>query len=173
MKTVVIYYSQTGFTQRYAQWIAQEAGADCFPLSDAKSKNLDTYDAIIFGGWAHAGSISKQNWFQKHMGEWTGKKLIVFCVGGSPADNPEIIPTLEKNFRPQELDKIQLFYCPGGFCYEKMPASSKLMMTLFIKALQAKKDKTPEEEAMASMIVTSYDISDKKYIAPILDALGH
>ena len=29
MKTVVIYNSQTGFTKRYAQWIAEAAGADC------------------------------------------------------------------------------------------------------------------------------------------------
>lgn len=35
MKTVVIYNSQTGFTKRYAAWIAEAAGADCLELSDA------------------------------------------------------------------------------------------------------------------------------------------
>ena len=39
MKTIVIYNSQTGFTKRYAEWIAQESGADCFELSVAKKKN--------------------------------------------------------------------------------------------------------------------------------------
>ena len=29
MKTIVIYNSQTGFTKRYAEWIAEAAGADC------------------------------------------------------------------------------------------------------------------------------------------------
>lgn len=38
MKTIVIYHSQTGFTKRYAEWIAQEAGADCLELSAAKRK---------------------------------------------------------------------------------------------------------------------------------------
>ena len=28
MKTVVIYHSQTGFTKRYAQWIAEAAKAE-------------------------------------------------------------------------------------------------------------------------------------------------
>ena len=37
MKTVVIYNSQTGFTRRYAQWIAEAAGAGCLELSDRKS----------------------------------------------------------------------------------------------------------------------------------------
>ena len=50
MKTIVIYNSQTGFTKRYAQWIAEAAGADCLALSDAKKKDLTAYEAIIYGG---------------------------------------------------------------------------------------------------------------------------
>ena len=42
---------------------------------------------------------------------------------------------------------------------------------MFIKALKAKKDKTEEEEVMIKMIASSYDISDKKYIEPILECL--
>ena len=40
MKAAVIYYSQTGFTKRYAQWIAEAAGADCFGLKDAKKQDF-------------------------------------------------------------------------------------------------------------------------------------
>ena len=57
MKTIVIYTSQTGFTRRYAQWIAQAAKADCLKLAAAKIKDLSVYEAIIFGGWGCAGSI--------------------------------------------------------------------------------------------------------------------
>ena len=49
-----------------------------------------------------------------------------------------------------------------------MPLPSKLMMRAFAKSVQAKKDKTPEEEAMAGMIGASYDIADQRYIEPIL-----
>lgn len=38
MKTAIIYHSQTGFTKRYAEWIAEAAGADCFDLAEAKRK---------------------------------------------------------------------------------------------------------------------------------------
>ena len=85
MKTVVIYNSQTGFTKRYAKWIAEESKADCFELNEAKKKNIDGYDAIIFGGWACAGGVSKLSWFKERIDEWKDKKLIAFCVGGSPA----------------------------------------------------------------------------------------
>lgn len=171
MKTVVIYNSQTGFTKRYAGWIAEAAGADCLELTAAKKKNLDAYEAIVFGGWACAGSISKLGWFKNNVSKWTGKKLIVFCVGGSPIDNPEIEQFLKRNLREPAFRNVNAFYCPGGFNYEKMSAPSRLMMKMFIKTLQAKKDKTEAEQVMVKMISSSYNISDKKYIEPILQCL--
>lgn len=171
MKTIVIYNSQTGFTKRYAEWIAEAAGADCVELSDAGKRNLSAYESIVFGGWACAGGISKINWFKKNIDKWTDKKLIVFCVGGSPIENPEIDTALKRNFNESEQKKVKIFYCPGGFNYEKMSAPSKLMIKMFVKALKAKKDKTEAEENMVKMISSSYDISDKKYIEPILQYL--
>ena len=171
MRTVVIYNSQTGFTKRYAEWIAEATGADCFALTDAKKKSMDDYDAIDFGGWAGAGGISKLSWFKGNIDKWNSKKLIAFCVGGSPIENPEIEEALRKNFSDAEWEKVNVFYCPGGFNYDKMSAPSKLMMKMFIKALKAKKDKTEEDEIMIKMISSSYDISDRKYIEPILECL--
>jgi len=171
MKTIVIYNSQTGFTKRYAEWIAEAAGADCLELSAAKKKDLAVYEAIIFGGWACAGSISKIGWFKRNIDKWADKKLIAFCVGGSPIDNPEIDIALKRNFNAAEQKKVKTFYCPGGFNYEKMSVPSKLMMKAFVKTLKSKKDKTEEEQIMVKAISSSYDISDKKYIEPILQYL--
>ncbi len=171
MKTIVIYNSQTGFTKCYAEWIAEATGADCLELSAAKRKDLTAYEAIIFGGWACAGHINKISWFKGNIDKWTDKKLIAFCVGASPIDNPEIEVALKQNLNEPELKKVKTFYCPGGFNYEKMSVPSKLMMKMFLKTLKAKKEKTAEEQIMINMISSSYDISDKKYIEPILQYL--
>lgn len=172
MKTIIIYNSQTGFTKRYAQWLAEATDAECLELEAAKKHTYDNYDAIVFGGWACAGGISKLKWFKSHMEQWEGKKLAVFCVGGSPADNPDISKALRGNFNDAQWERVKVFYCPGGFNYEKMSATSKMMMKIFIKALRAKKDKTEEEKGMVDMLSHSYDISDKKYIEPILEYLN-
>ena len=171
MKTIVIYNSKTGFTKRYAEWIVKAAGAECLPLSDAKKKDLSPYEAIIFGSWACAGGISKIGWFKQNAGRWPDKKLIAFCVGASPAENPEASVALKQNFSDAERKKIKAFYCPGGFNYEKMSAPSRLMMKMFRKSLDAKKEKTEAESVMIQMISSSYDISDEKYIEPILQYL--
>lgn len=171
MKTIVIYHSQTGFTKRYAQWIADATGDDCVTLSEAKKKSMDTYGTIVFGSWVCAGNIRKLGWFKRHMEQWTDKKLIVFCVGASSIAHSEIELVLKQNFTKAERKKADVFYCPGGFHYEKLPTPSKLMIKVFIKMLKAKRDRTTADEEMLKMISSSYDISDKKYIEPILQCL--
>ena len=54
MKTLVVYTSQTGFTKKYAGWIAEEMNADIYDLNDAKKKGDDFfagYDAIRISVW--------------------------------------------------------------------------------------------------------------------------
>jgi menaquinone-dependent protoporphyrinogen IX oxidase len=171
MKTIVIYNSQTGFTKRYAQWIAEKASADCVEYSTAKNLDLDRYDTIVFGGWAVGGSISKLKWFKKNISKWSSKKLAVFCVGASPIENPEIDQTLPKNFSEEELKVVKWFYCPGGLDYDKMPATSKTMMKMFVKMLKARKNKTATDMEQIRMLSSSYDISDIKYIESIIQYL--
>ena len=166
--TIVIYNSQTGFTKKYAQWISEALECEFVELSEANKMNFEQYETIIFGGWACAGGVSKIKWFKNNMKKWNDKKLAVFCVGGSPNDNPEIEVAMKKWFTEEEHKKVSIFYCQGGFNYEKMSATSKVMMKMFIGALKAKKDKTEEEKIQVEMLSKSYDISDKKYIEPIV-----
>ncbi len=172
MKAIVIYTSQTGFTKKYAEWISESAEeVDCVELSEAGRISLDGYDAVIFGGWACGGSIRGLDRLKKYIGGWHVKKLIVFCTGASPADDDKIIPALRKNFTEAELEQVELFYCPGGICWEKMSAVSRIMMKMFLKMLKSKKDRSADEDVMIKMLSSSYDISNKSYIAPILECL--
>ena len=82
MKTIVIYHSQTGFTRRYAEWIAEAAGADCVPLGAAGRRDLAAYDAIVFGSWLCAGGVSKLAWFRRRLPGWQGKKLVAYTYHG-------------------------------------------------------------------------------------------
>ena len=67
MKSIVIYNSQTGFTKKYAEWIAEAAACECVEFKQAAKLNLADYDAIVFGSWCMAGSITKLTWFKKQM----------------------------------------------------------------------------------------------------------
>ena len=171
MKTAVVYTSQTGFTKRYAEWLSERIGADLIELKEARKTDFSGYDAIVYGGWVCAANVTKINWMKNNAEKWKDKKLAVFCVGGSPIDNPDIEIFFQKNFSEGPLSTVKPFYCPGGFNYEKMSGGSKMMMKMFVGSLKGRKNKTPEEEHMIEMVSQSYDISDIKYIEPIVEYL--
>lgn len=61
MKTVVVYKSISGFTKKYAEWIAEELETDLLRLEKNDIDILLKYDIIIYGGCLHAVGISGVN----------------------------------------------------------------------------------------------------------------
>jgi menaquinone-dependent protoporphyrinogen IX oxidase len=174
MKTLVIYTSQTGFTKKYSEWLAERMSADILELKDAKKKDdsfFAGYDAIVYAGWCMAEKLVKSGWYFKMASAWKKKRLAVICVGGSPNDNPDIEGMLKNMMTDEQREYIKAFYCQGGFNYERMNAPSRLAMKMFVSALKKKKDPTEEEKIMTQMVATSYDISDEEYLEPIVDYL--
>ena len=172
MKTLIIYTSQTGFTKKYAQWLSDRLKADIYELKDVQKKDdafFDEYQAIVYGGWAMAGKTVKINWFFEKAKEWKDKRLAVFCVGGSPNDNPDVEKMLENMLTNEQKKYIKAFYCQGGLDYDKMKTPSKLACKALVSMLNKKKDATQKEKDMAEMLSHSYDISDEKYIEPIVE----
>lgn len=182
MKSIIVYNSQTGFTEKYAKWLSEALECDSIPLKQAKNLNIQDYDVVIYGGWCMAGNINKINWILEKIPSLyqAQKKLAIFAVGGSPIENPEVQTSL-KNISSKIQEKLpseadfekayKLVYCPGGFNYDKMNIGSKLMMKMFISMLKSKENKTKTDEEMIKMISGNYDISDKKYLEPLLDFL--
>ena len=171
MKTLIIYTSQTGFTKKYAEWISERMNGDLIDLKEAQKKSADyykDYDAICYGGWAMAGTIVKVKWFLDKAVNWKDKKLAVYCVGGSPNDNPDVDAFLQNVLTEEQKKNIKIFYCQGGFNYERMKEPSRLAMKMFVSTLRNKKDATEKEKVMAEKMASSYDISDVKYIEPIV-----
>lgn len=57
MKIIVIYKSKTGFTKRYAQWIADALMCETANYADIHNLDLSACDLVIYGGRVHAGII--------------------------------------------------------------------------------------------------------------------
>lgn len=177
-KTAIIFNSKTGFTQKYALWIAEETKAAPIDFKECTKKRvkeiLSEYDTVIFGSRLHAGIIEGLSKAKRLFG--TGKnRFIVFATGAAPADAPETEDILKKiweqNLTAEERDRIPHFYMQAGLCYEKMPFIDRIMMKGLASMLKKKKDKDENDAAMAKAIESSFDISDRKYITPLVDYL--
>lgn len=182
MKTIIVYSSQTGFTEKYAKWLSEALGCDALPIKQAKKIDILAYDAIIYGGWFCAGSVKNIKWVLNKIPTLANnsKKFVVYAVGGSPIENSEVQTTLNKLAKiindklPEKSDPksiYKLVFCPGGFNYDKMNKTSKLMMKMFISMLKANKEDSVQKEETIKRISSNYDITDKKYIDPILEFL--
>ena len=57
MKKVVIYQSGTGFTAKYAGWIAEDLGCEAKELKNVNVNELTGYDMVIYGGWIMANNV--------------------------------------------------------------------------------------------------------------------
>lgn len=165
MNAIVIYRSKTGFTKRYAEWIAAVLGCEALDWKTTQGKELAGYDTLIYGGWCHAGSImGLKKFLQK--AEPQKKNLVVFATGASPAENPDIEESMKKNFTPEQWGNIKAFYFPGGLNYEAMGAVDRALMAAF-RAMVKKQE--GESSQMYQMLCKSYDLTEEKYIQPLVE----
>ena len=166
MKKIVVYKTSTGFTKRYAEWIAQALGCEAVSIKQESAKKLKDYELVIYGGGSIGGSI---NGLAKIKKQYTGQ-MIVFQTGATPQEATEMIEaSAARNFTEEERKRIPYFYMHSGLNYEKMSPVEKMMMKMLKKMLAGKADKTEEDLEMERMIAGSFDECDKSYIDPLVE----
>lgn len=166
MNGIIIYYSKTGFTARYAKWLSARTGYSAIPLQQAGSLDLSTYDAVLFAAPLYAGRVKKLGWFQRQ--SIPDAKRTALVTGAAPAGSLSTQTALETNF-PHAAYPV--FYLPGGLCYEKMGAVDRCIMRVFHGMLQRKRGKTADEAEMAAQLGTSFDGSDPAHLEPVIHHL--
>lgn len=168
MKAVVIYKSQTGFTKKYAEWIAEELAADIFHVSEANIDMLQNYDTIIYGGGLYASGINGVKFITENSSSLKGKKVIVFATGASVGRSEEIEGVKNKNFTADQQEYIKFFYLRGGFNYNKLSSLNKILMTILKWKLKMKKDLTADERGMLAAYDHPMDFVKKKNIQELV-----
>lgn len=170
-KIMILYNSKTGFTQTYAELLAAKLDCAALPLKDAPA-DLSQYDVVAFGSRLHAGMLDGWKKARKLLAQRSAKKLVLFATGAMPNEaEAQIQKVWEQNLTPEEQKTIPHFYLQAGLCYEKMGGVDRAMMKFAAWAMTRKKSKTEEDEAFRNAIRQSYDISDPKYIEPVVTCL--
>ncbi|MCR4429667.1 MAG: flavodoxin domain-containing protein [Tepidanaerobacteraceae bacterium] len=168
MKTIVIYKSKTGFTKKYAEWIAEELSADIFEASRVSADMLEAYDIVIYGGGLYAVGINGVKLITKNLDRLHGKKVVVFATGMSPRREETIAEIRSRNFTSEQLKTIRFFYLRGGFDYGKLKPFDRILMTLLKWKIQMKKELTPDEKGMLAVYDRPADFRRKEDIGEII-----
>ena len=173
-KSVVIYKSQYGATEKYAKWIAEELACDICERTKVKVMDLDPYDTIIYGGGLYAGGVNGIDLLTKNWDQFCNKKLVLFTCGlADPSDKgntDHIKNSLNKVFTTSMQEKIKVFHLRGSVDYSKLGPVHKAMMAMLYK-MTAKKDfhsLRNEDKQMIETYGKTVDFTDKAAIIPII-----
>lgn len=171
-KTILIYKSSTGFTKKYAEMIAEEIKCTLMDYKKATAEMLSEYSIVVFGSRAHAGMIDSYKKAKEMFQKSEASKFVLFVTGATPNDSTDVIEEFWKqNLTADELSTIPHFYMQSGLCYEKMSFGDKLMMKVAAIMIKNKKDKNANDKGFEQAIASSYDISSKTYIEPLVSFL--
>lgn len=170
VRAVVVYNSKTGFTKRYAEWIAEELGCDILPYKSLSESIVSASDIVIFGSRIHAGRIDQLAKVKKRFSGLANKTLIVFATGAMPAAAESGVSKMwAENLTDTEMKAIPHFYMQGGLDYDKMGFADRTLMKTVAKLMSKQSDKGDLENGFSQAILSSYDISSREYITPLVE----
>ena len=175
MDQLIVYGSQYGTTQRYAERFSQLTRLPC--ISSEAVKDLSCYDRVIHFGGLYAGGVKGLRRTLRALGEHTG--LVIVTVGLADVTDKENLANIRSSLRrqvPSRLwEKTQVFHLRGGIDYRKLSLKHKAMMTLLYHSVKnlPEERKTAETRAMIETFNKAVDFVDFSALEPIVEAVRY
>ena len=157
-KVLVLYNSKTGFSERYASWIAEDLQCDLASLADFNKDSLSQYALIIYGAGVYAGQILGIGKIKRWMEALPEKTWVVFATGATPSKEKYEDLIFQSNFRKGEVRPAHFYYLIAGINYEKMGLFNRLLMKFF-SIMDSRKSGNSRVARQ-----TSVDLSNRVYI---------
>lgn len=167
MKPIILYYSSTGFTKKYVDWLSQKLNADVYELNTAQSENLDENRPLIIASSLHAGNLRHFKKFKDLIQDKKFPQMFVLGIGAAP-DNLVVSDNIKNNHHQDLQEDAKYYYLPGGLNYDKMTFFDRWMMKLFAFMMKRKAKKGEFDQVWAEKLSTSYDLTDQVYLDELL-----
>ncbi len=171
MNAIVIYRSKYGSTKTYAEWIAEELGCNAVESKSVSANDLVEYDTIIYGGGLYAEVINGVHLITKNLLKLDGKKLIVYSTGITPLDCRDYYDKLviEKNFKPEMLDKIKVYNFLGKMVIDELSLVHKAALKTLKKIMSSKENPSEMEKLLIDLCDADGDFSDRNAIKELVE----
>lgn len=162
----IVYVSQTGFSKRYAEMLAQQSGLPCYELRQAKGA-LPHQAAILFIGWLCAGGLKGLKQAARRF-----QVQAACAVGMAPPEEK-----MEAELRERLGNDRPFFYLQGGYAPERLHGVYKIMMNMMgkvlAKGIEKQGERKPEEQQMLEMFIHGGDYVRLENLTPVLNWIQH
>lgn len=170
-KTIVIYQSKYGSTQKYSMWLSEELGCIAYDKTASRKVNFREFNTIIFGSGLYAGGINGVSIITNHWEELKDKNIIVFTVGLADPKNTSYRPILDKNFNDEQKKKIKFFHLRGAIDYKQLSFVHKSMMAMLMAVIKRKSESelSDDDKMMLNTYGDTVDFVNKSSLKPMID----
>ena len=165
MLTAVVFTGNTGFTEKYANWVANQLKCDLYRLEDVTSEDLKQYPLIVFGGWVKGGLIQGLQDLQSKV----RGRYVVFAVGALPMRDY----TVENLKARNNLADVPTFYFEGGMRYYRYTEGQKAALEIYRETLKSFEYRklSENEKFFINNIGHTFDHSNLDDVQDLLDYL--
>lgn len=141
MRGLIIYSSQYGCTEQYAQWLALDTGVPYKPLAEVRPEDLKELDFLVIGSNVKIGHIQAAAWIKKHW-EWIeDKRLILFSVSGTYADEQVHEQIFRTSLSEDLALHFQYFRLPGRLNKSDLHLFDRILVYMASRTLPAEIDR--------------------------------
>ena len=151
----VIYESNTGFTKRYAEMLAEKFNLPVFSLKEA-GKSLEKGAEVVFLGWVYANSVVG---FKKAAKRFSVKAV---CAVGAFPKNAAVLEIMKEKNKPE----CPLFYLRGGLDLGKLKGLKKKLLDVVRADLVAQNK--PEDSEMIEILTSGGDFVSEENLTDIV-----
>ena len=167
MRTLVIYYSKTGSTQKYAEEIAQALKADIVPFKKFNKKMIGQYDTFIFGARVMGSRICKADQFLMNYELMKDKNIIMFAVGMSVVTSETRKGLISGNLL--DMYHIRFYQLRGSFNYENLSFIDKLIMNNSFRLIAHDPNASVDQKSLLSLKETPIIVYDSDGVNKIIN----
>ena len=168
MRTLILYYSKTGNTQKYAEDIATALKCDVMPFKKFKAKMIDDYDTIVFGARVMGSRIQKLDNFLAHYDAMEGKNIIIFSVGMSLVSKESRDDLIRGNLL--DLYHVRFYQLRGSFDFSKLGFIEKFMMNNSFRII-AKDQANADQQALLTIKEHPIEVYDQAGVDRIISVV--
>jgi menaquinone-dependent protoporphyrinogen IX oxidase len=165
MNGIIIYQGKYGATEQYAQWLAGALHMPFLKADEVTPTILAGYDLVILGSSVYVGKLTIAPWLKRNPDLLAGKKLFLFIVCGTSAeDKAEQQKLLGNNLEPEVMKTKGIFFLPGRCVVSRLSWKDR-----FVLKMGAMLQKDPQKKAVMNH---GFDHMDKKNLRSLILAVG-
>lgn len=173
MQSIIIYGSQYGAAQSYAEALSQSVGIQA--VSYRANETWANYEAVIYIGSLYGGKVKGLRQTAKHLAK--DCRLWLATVGLADAtitaNQTAIKAALQKQLPPALYQQAAIFHLRGQLDYQRLQRRHKIMLTLWAHSIQKTpaEQRSPEDQAMLAALHTPVNLLDIAALQPLITAL--